>query len=77
MRVETRTEVDFIVPEQTLQRHTMWNAGMNLLKSSMKETRQTGFEMCEVCLDYDKSKGQSTYGRRIKNRDLLANGNPK
>lgn len=77
MRVETRIEVDFIVPEQTLPRHTMWNAGMNLLKSSMPDVRRTGYEMCETVLDHDQDQGIATLGKRINNRNLLANGNPK
>lgn len=77
MRVETRVEVDFIVPEQTLQRHTMWNAGMNLLKSSMQEVRNTGFDMCTAVLDFDKENGKATLGKRIDIREFQDFGNPK
>ena len=60
-----------------LQRHAMWNAGMNLLKSSMQETRLVGYDMCETVLDHDMENGKATLGRRIDLRNFLANGNPK
>ena len=77
MKVESKLVVDVTIPDMTLPRHVAWNAGMNLLKSSMMETRRIGYNVCEAILDHDMDLGKATRSKRVQNRNHLAYGNPK
>jgi len=65
------------LPELTLERFKAWNMGMNLLKSSLPDVREIGFNICRAISMQDKLNPLELKSRLTELESLLTNGNPK
>ena len=67
--VQTALRVNFEMTN--VPRHEAWNIGMNLMKSSMQEVRNRGYEICNAIRIVTPEYGSST-----DLEDLRDHGNP-